>query len=85
MYRIKCKGEENRSLFFYLPENIRTEVETVARWMWEPKLLTLIWTQVSVLCLIFPSKTAEVMLFVISFHLRKNIIKVVKAFTYYRN
>lgn len=82
---IKCKGEENRSLFLCLPGDILTEVETVVRWMWESKLLTLIWTPVSVLCLIFPSKTVEVMLFTVSFHLRKNIIKVVTAFTYYRN
>lgn len=44
------KGKKT-ALFFYLPEDIHTQVETVActlvGWMWEPKELTLIWTPAS--------------------------------------
>lgn len=65
------------------------QAETVActllDWMWEPKELASIWTPASLLCAIFPSQTGEVMLFIISFHLRKNVIKVSKALPYYRD
>lgn len=78
------KGED----VFSLPKNThkeKTAVGVPVGWVWEPKEPMCIWPPASLLCLIFPSQTIrKVMLFIISFHPRKNITKIGVVLTQYR-